>query len=71
MSSAKKAKATLRVKQVRSGIGFSERQKATLRALGLAKVGRERVHPDNQQIRGMLAKVPHLVVVRSDEDNGS
>jgi len=71
MSAAKKAKATLRVKQVRSGIGFDKKQKATLRALGLSKVGRERVHPDNRQIRGMLAKVPHLVVVRSDEDGAS
>jgi large subunit ribosomal protein L30 len=51
----------LRIRQVRSGIGFEAHQKATLRALGLEKIGRERVLPDTQQVRGMLAKVPHLV----------
>jgi large subunit ribosomal protein L30 len=52
----------LRIRQVRSGIGFEENQKATLRALGLEKIGRERLVPDTQQMRGMLATVPHLVV---------
>lgn len=57
----------LRVKQVRSGIGFDRRQKATLRALGLGRIGRERRHPDNPQVRGMIAKISHLVVVEADE----
>jgi large subunit ribosomal protein L30 len=57
----------LRVKQVRSGIGFDKRQKATLRALGLGRIGRERRHPDNPQVRGMISKVSHLVVVEADE----
>jgi large subunit ribosomal protein L30 len=55
---------TLEVRQIRSGIGYDLRQKATLRALGLAKVGRVRVLPDNRQVRGMLGKIPHLVEVR-------
>ena len=57
----------LRVKQVRSGIGFDRRQKATLKALGLGRIGRERRHPDNPQVRGMISKVAHLVVVEADE----
>jgi len=56
---------TLRVRQVKSGIGFDKTQKATLKALGLGKLGRVRELPDNPQIRGMLAKICHLVVVES------
>ena len=53
----------LRVKQVRSGIGFDKTQKGTLKALGLGRFGRERQHPDNPQVGGMISKVSHLVVV--------
>ena len=60
---------TIMVRQIRSGIGFSKDQKATLRALGLAKIGRTREVPDNREIRGMLAKIPHLVTVVSEESN--
>ena len=58
---------TLRIRQVRSGIGYNEKQKATLKALGLGKIGRERRHPDNPQVRGMINKIPHLVAVETDE----
>jgi large subunit ribosomal protein L30 len=58
---------TLRVRQVRSGIGFGGDQKATLRALGLGRINKVRTHPDNAQIRGMIAKIPHLVVIEGDE----
>ena len=51
------------VKQVRSGIGFNEKQKLTLRALGLGRIGRERIHPDNDAIRGMVSSICHLVVI--------
>jgi large subunit ribosomal protein L30 len=57
----------LSVKQVRSGIGYESSQRATLKALGLGKVGRVRQHPDNDQVRGMISKVRHLVVVLTDE----
>ena len=57
----------LRVRQVRSGIGFDKTQKGTLRALGLGRIGRERRHPDNPQVRGMISKVSHLVVVVSED----
>ena len=57
--------ATLEVRQVRSGIGFDKTQKATLRALGLTRLGRVRVLPDNPAVRGMLRSIPHLVEVAS------
>ena len=60
---AKKSGASLHVRQVRSGIGFDKTQKATLRAMGLGKLGRVRELPDNKEIRGMIAKIPHLVQV--------
>ena len=70
MSAAPKAKAkpkaTIRLRQVRSGIGFDRTQKATLRALGLEKLGRVREYPDNPAVRGMIAKIPHLVEIVRD-----
>jgi len=55
----------LRVRQLRSGIGFRVDQKATLFALGLGRIGRVSVLPDNPQTRGMVAKVSHLVAIES------
>jgi large subunit ribosomal protein L30 len=63
---AGKDKKTIKIRQVRSGIGFDKTQKATLRALGLVKIGRVREFPDNPAIRGMAAKISHLVVVEKD-----
>ena len=54
---------TLRVTQVRSGIGSKPKHRGTLRALGLGRIGRSNVLPDRPEIRGMLARVPHLVAV--------
>ena len=64
--SAKSKGATLRVRQIKSGIGYGGDQKATLKALGLGKMGRSRDVPDNPAIRGMLAKIPHLVTIDRD-----
>ena len=65
MTGATKKK-SLKIRQVRSGIGFDKTQKATLRALGLEKIGRVREVPDNAPIRGMIGKIPHLVVIVKD-----
>ena len=65
---AKKKGGALRVRQIKSGIGYDNSQKATLKALGLGKIGRTREVPDNPAVRGMLAKIPHLVVVVNDGD---
>ena len=63
--SAKKntAAKTLRVKQVRSGIGSPREMRETLRALGLGKMHRVAERPDTKETRGMIAKIPHLVEV--------
>ena len=53
----------LRVIQVRSAIGTKPKHRGTLRALGLGRIGRTNVLPDRPEIRGMIARVPHLVVV--------
>jgi large subunit ribosomal protein L30 len=65
-----KAGPTLLVRQVKSGIGFAQPQKRTLRALGLGKIGRERILPDNPAIRGMIDAVSHLVQVIDPQDAG-
>ena len=54
---------TLRVTQTRSAIGTKPKQRGTLRALGLRRLGQSNDLPDRPEIRGMLAKVPHLVTV--------
>jgi large subunit ribosomal protein L30 len=53
----------LRITQVRSQIGQSERHRGTLRALGLGKIGRSIEHEESPQLAGMLRKVRHLVRV--------
>jgi large subunit ribosomal protein L30 len=53
----------IKVTQVRSAIGQSERHRGTLRALGLGKIGRSAEHKETPQLTGMLRKVRHLVKV--------
>ncbi len=55
--------ASLKVTQVRSGIGTKPKHRGTLRALGLGRIGKSRTLPDRPEIRGMVARVPHLVTV--------
>ncbi len=57
-----KAKA-LRVTLVKSPIGYPERQKRTVRALGLRRLNQTVEHADAPEIRGMITKVSHLVQV--------
>jgi large subunit ribosomal protein L30 len=70
MHAMKNAGPTLVVRQVRSGIGYNETQKATLRALGLGRVGKRRCLTDNEQVRGMVASVVHLVVIEDPALDG-
>jgi large subunit ribosomal protein L30 len=53
----------LLVTQVRSGIGTKPKHRGTLRALGLRGIGQSNVLPDRPEIRGMIARVPHLITV--------
>jgi large subunit ribosomal protein L30 len=59
MSSERK----LRIKYVKSSIGYSRRQKGTIRALGLRRLGDVVEQADSPVIRGMVNKVSHLVEV--------
>lgn len=66
MSAAKKAsksKKSLRVTLTKSPIGYSIRQKRTVQALGLRKINQSVEQKDTPVIRGMIAKVEHLVMV--------
>jgi large subunit ribosomal protein L30 len=54
---------TLRITMVRSAIGAKPKQRGTLRALGLRRINHTVEHADRPEIRGMVAKVPHLVTV--------
>ncbi len=57
--------ARLRITQIRSQIGQSERHRGTLRALGLGRIGRSAEHEESPTLSGMLRKVRHLVKVES------
>ena len=57
--------AKVKITQVRSQIGQSERHRGTLRALGLGKIGRVAEHDETPVLAGMLRKVAHLVKVES------
>ena len=54
---------TLKITLVRSPIGSTGHHKATVRALGLRHIRQTVEHPDSPTLRGMLAKVAHLVRV--------
>lgn len=53
----------IRVRQVRSAIGFDRRQRATLRGLGFRRMGQTVEVVDTPAVRGMIRKVSHLVQV--------
>ena len=57
------AEAQLRITQVRSKIGVKPKHRGTLRALGLKRINHTVTLPDRPEIRGMLARVPHLISV--------
>lgn len=63
MATKKKAAsaAKLRIQYYRSAIGFNEKQKLIVKGLGLRKLNTTRDVTDTPAIRGMIAKVPHLV----------
>ncbi len=58
----------LKVTQTGSTIKRKEDQKRTIKALGLGKINRTRIHDDNPVIRGMINKVSHLVKVEEIQD---
>ena len=59
----KMAKKEIKITLVKSTIGYSKRQKGTVKALGLRRMNQTVVHQDTPVIRGMINKVSHLVKV--------
>jgi large subunit ribosomal protein L30 len=55
------AAARIRIQYYRSAIGFNEKQKLVVKGLGFGKLNGTRELTDTPSIRGMIAKVPHLV----------
>ena len=63
--------AQLKVTQVRSHIGTKPKQRGTLRALGLGRIGKSHLLPDTPDVRGQIQKVPHLVTVEPVDGEGA
>ena len=57
--------AEIQLRQVRSSNGISPSQRATLRSLGLGRIGRQASHPDSPQLQGMVRVVRHLIEVEN------
>ena len=64
--SPKKKTTIYHITLVKSPIGYSQRQKGTIRALGLRQIRQTVMHPDSPALQGMLAKVSHLVEVKKE-----
>jgi large subunit ribosomal protein L30 len=60
--------ATVRIKYVRSSIGRSELQKKIVRSLGLRKLNQVVEREDTPAVRGVVAKIPHLVQIVGSEE---
>jgi large subunit ribosomal protein L30 len=64
MAKTKQAKSeTIKVKMIGSLIGCTQSQRATVRGLGLRRMQQVVERQDTREIRGMVAKVPHLVAI--------
>jgi len=63
------AEATITVTQIKSSIGTKPKHRGTLRALGLGKIGNTNTLPDRPEIRGMIARVPHLITVSDSKSS--
>jgi large subunit ribosomal protein L30 len=59
--------ADLKLTQVKSSIGTKPLHRGTLRALGLGRIGKTHTLPDRPEIRGMIARVPHLITIEEVE----
>lgn len=66
MAKQKKSEKKVRIRQVRSIIGGTERQRNVLKSLGLRKMNHEVVHIATPAILGMIRKIPHLLEVTEE-----
>lgn len=63
--------AEIKVTQIRSAIGAKPKTRGSLRALGLRRIGMSNILPDTPDVRGQIARVPHLVKVSDVSSEGS
>lgn len=61
--------ASLKVTQIKSSAHAKSKSRGTLRALGLGRIGKSNVLPDRPEIRGMIARVPHLIEVENTTES--
>jgi large subunit ribosomal protein L30 len=61
----------IHVEQIKSAIGTKPKHRGTLRALGLGRIGNTNTLPDRPEIRGMIARVPHLIRVTENVTEGT
>ncbi len=66
MAAKKKAANTLKIQQVRSGIGFPRTQREVLKSLGLRRIRHTVERQDTPAVRGAVAKIQHLVQIIPD-----
>jgi large subunit ribosomal protein L30 len=59
----KKEPAKIKIRQVRSPIGYNKKQREVLRGLGLRRIRHTVEREDNPAVRGMVAKIAHLVEI--------
>ena len=64
------ASRTIRIQQVRSAIGRPKPQREVLRGLGLRRIRHIVEREDSQAVRGMVRKIPHLVRILGDSEEG-
>ena len=57
----------LKITQIKSAIGTKPKHRGTLRALGLRGIGRTNTIEDGPVVRGMIARVPHLITVEKED----
>ena len=58
--------AKLRITWIKSGIGYAQVQRRTLKALGLNRLNQSVIHDDRPSVRGMIDKVKHLIRVEEE-----
>ena len=63
--------AKLRITWVKSGIGYAEAQKKTLKALGFRRLNQSVIHRDCAPVRGMINKVRHLIKVEEEKTDAA
>lgn len=66
-SSTERTTKTIKIRQVRSPIGTPRKHRQALQGLGLRRIRHTVERPDDPAVRGLVAKIPHLVEIIEDE----